>query len=510
MQTANLTVVFVAMDEFAERMARLSYDDQAALAAVFEALTVPVARRYGGRKVKTIQESQLFTFPSPTAALKAAAAIQDRAGRYGKTAPDELAVRLRVGVASGEVRVFEGDVYGEPVNLAARVKALAGSGEVLLTSGVHLSMNRAEVATEPVGKRTFKGVPEPVDVHRLSCVAGSDDSYGGATLDPLRLPDLDADDAHALASGWLSWKLYRLKRSLLEKGRGRPGAAGLPSAHTSPRAPAPADLEVASSRTPGGPLPAIPAEATHPSTSALERLSRLRSALRPALGAALIACRRNARVLCASAAFLAVALIIFMAARESPDRGPGSAPLEREAAVGMLPELTKKVAESPDDIEAQVALAHALARAGRREAAIRAYLRAANEDPGALQGTHIEDLVELLPVHGEATGDVEAALRKVGRPSIGPLQGVFENEERSRYHRRRAGQVLIALGRDVDLVPIWMETLRSSECAARVLAARELARLGDERAIPALRDATREGCLRGRSAARRALETLER
>jgi HEAT repeat protein len=97
----------------------------------------------------------------------------------------------------------------------------------------------------------------------------------------------------------------------------------------------------------------------------------------------------------------------------------------------------------------------------------------------------------------------------VGRPAVRPLRAIWKDESAGRYLRRRAGQVLVALGQDVDLVPIWIETLDSDQCGAQQLAARELARLGDARAVAPLQAATRRGCMAGRSAARQALSTLD-
>jgi hypothetical protein len=58
-------------------------------------------------------------------------------------------------------------VFGEPVNIASRIEALAGPGEVLFGESVWLSMNRAEVRAEDSGERQLKGVPEPIRVFRL-------------------------------------------------------------------------------------------------------------------------------------------------------------------------------------------------------------------------------------------------------------------------------------------------------------------------------------------------------
>src|SRR5438067_2416410 len=75
--------------------------------------------------------------------------------------------RARDWIHLGEVRLSRGDVFGEPVNIAARIEASCGPGEVLFGESVWLSMNRAEVMAEDAGERMLKGIPEPIRVFRL-------------------------------------------------------------------------------------------------------------------------------------------------------------------------------------------------------------------------------------------------------------------------------------------------------------------------------------------------------
>ena len=87
--------------------------------------------------------------------------------RFDETLPEEQRLRPRVGIHLGEVRLLRGDVFGEPVNIAARIEAQCGPGEVLFGESVWLSMNRAEIRAEDKGERVLKGVPEPVRLFRL-------------------------------------------------------------------------------------------------------------------------------------------------------------------------------------------------------------------------------------------------------------------------------------------------------------------------------------------------------
>jgi class 3 adenylate cyclase/tRNA A-37 threonylcarbamoyl transferase component Bud32 len=205
--TQNLSIVFTEVEGWAERLMKLTYEKQAQLSALHDALALSVATAFGGRHIKAIQETHLYSFPSPTRAVKAATAMMDRFAKYSESAPPELKLTLRIGVSTGEVRVEEGDVFGEPVNIAARVKALAAFGEIVLTHSVYLAMNKNEAPTEPIGQRTLKGIPEPVMIHRVTKTEGASLPYGGVALEELKLGEVRAEDAPSLVRGRWRMKL---------------------------------------------------------------------------------------------------------------------------------------------------------------------------------------------------------------------------------------------------------------------------------------------------------------
>ena len=94
-------------------------------------------------------------------------ALLDRLWAYNQNAPPLMRFNVRVVVNMGEVRLDRGDIYGEPVNVAARVEDVALGGDVTLTEAVFLTMNRSEVEMEPLGSHTLKGLPEDVTLYRV-------------------------------------------------------------------------------------------------------------------------------------------------------------------------------------------------------------------------------------------------------------------------------------------------------------------------------------------------------
>src|SRR5512145_3225873 len=140
--------------------------------ALQDELVLPLVRAFGGRQVKTIGDAYLVLFASPTAALLCGAALQDRLWDHGQRVPPEERIELKVVVSLGEVRLVGSgavpqDVYGEAVNLAARVESEAAAGEVWLTEAVRLVADGAQVDVEDLGARALKGIDEDVRLYRL-------------------------------------------------------------------------------------------------------------------------------------------------------------------------------------------------------------------------------------------------------------------------------------------------------------------------------------------------------
>ena len=123
-----------------------------ALLARHDELVRTELRRFGGREVKQTGDGFLATFDGPARALRCAEAIL--AG-----ARVQLGVEVRAGVHTGEVELVNGDVRGVAVHIAARVGALAGPGEVLVSSTVRDLVMGSDLDFEERGSTQLKGVP---------------------------------------------------------------------------------------------------------------------------------------------------------------------------------------------------------------------------------------------------------------------------------------------------------------------------------------------------------------
>jgi class 3 adenylate cyclase len=108
-------------------------------------------KRFNGREVQTIGDGMLSTFDGPARAIRAAQAIV--------LAVRQLGVEVRVGLHTGEVKLVGDDVGGIAVHIGARINALAGPGEVLVSSTVKDLVAGSGIEFTDHGAHTLKGVP---------------------------------------------------------------------------------------------------------------------------------------------------------------------------------------------------------------------------------------------------------------------------------------------------------------------------------------------------------------
>ncbi len=123
----------------------------------------------GGRVFKTTGDGALAEFPSAVAAVEAAIAVQAAlAGREAERA-EENRIHLRIGVSLGDVMVDGDDLYGNGVNVAARMEALAEPGGICVSGNVHEHVETAlEAGFEDLGAQTVKNIARPVHCFRVT------------------------------------------------------------------------------------------------------------------------------------------------------------------------------------------------------------------------------------------------------------------------------------------------------------------------------------------------------
>lgn len=142
---------------------RLMHGDEVGTLSRLRALgtgtIAPLIAGHGGRIVKLLGDGFLCEFPAAAAAL--ARAEDWLAGTAGG------AMHFRIGVHAGEVIEEDGDLYGDTVNIAARLEALAAPGTACVSAAVHAHLSDRQDRLVPLGARTLKNISGDVTVFQL-------------------------------------------------------------------------------------------------------------------------------------------------------------------------------------------------------------------------------------------------------------------------------------------------------------------------------------------------------
>ena len=122
-----------------------------------------------GRIVDMAGDSVLAVFDSPTEAVRAAFDIQSVLAKRNEVLPEERRMRFRIGVNLGDViSKADGTVYGDGVNIAARLESIAEPGGVTISGTVFDQVkNRVQVGFDFIGEQAVKNISEPVRAYRV-------------------------------------------------------------------------------------------------------------------------------------------------------------------------------------------------------------------------------------------------------------------------------------------------------------------------------------------------------
>jgi class 3 adenylate cyclase len=152
-------------------------------------LVNPKIAEHRRRTVKNTGDGFLAEFASVVDAVRCAVEIQRGMIDREPEVPDERRIRLRFGINLGDVIVEEHDIFGDGVNIAARIEALADAGGVFVSNTVHDHVrDRLPFVFEDLGEQQVKNIAHPVRVYRVR-----DDGTGKSPSAPappaLALPD---------------------------------------------------------------------------------------------------------------------------------------------------------------------------------------------------------------------------------------------------------------------------------------------------------------------------------
>ncbi len=155
-------------------------------------LVAPKITEHGGRVVKTMGDGFLADFKSVVAAVKCAVAIQRAMAERNAAVAPERRMDFRIGVNFGDVIIDGDDIFGDQVNITARLEGLAEPGGICLSGEAYRqTRKKLDLDYEDLGEHEVKNLEEPIHVYRVR--------LDGAAAEAGRSPTLELPDKPSIA-----------------------------------------------------------------------------------------------------------------------------------------------------------------------------------------------------------------------------------------------------------------------------------------------------------------------
>jgi class 3 adenylate cyclase len=156
---------------------RLMSDDEAGTLAIlktYRAAMTHLITDSRGRIVSTAGDSLLAEFASVVQAVECAVQIQRELAERNAALPAERQMLVRIGINLGDVIVENGDLYGDGVNIAARLQAMADPGGILISgTAFDLVKDKLALGFDYLGPQSVKNIPAPVPIYRVLLQPGA-------------------------------------------------------------------------------------------------------------------------------------------------------------------------------------------------------------------------------------------------------------------------------------------------------------------------------------------------
>ena len=138
----------------------------------------PKIAGHRGRVVKTTGDRLLVEFASVVDALRCAAEVRAAMAQRNTPLPQDHRIEFRIGINVGDIVVEDGDIFGDGVNVAARLEGLAEPGGICVSARVQEdAAGRLDLTFEDIGEQALKNIARPVRAYRvrsesLLCASG--------------------------------------------------------------------------------------------------------------------------------------------------------------------------------------------------------------------------------------------------------------------------------------------------------------------------------------------------
>ncbi|MBS0563339.1 MAG: adenylate/guanylate cyclase domain-containing protein [Proteobacteria bacterium] len=128
----------------------------------------PAIAKNEGHVIKTAGDGMLVEFPSVANAVRCAAEIQERMARRNADVPKDRQIQFRIGINLGDIIFQDDDIFGDGVNIAARLEQMAETGGICVSAAVYEQVReRLDIAFEDLGDQSLKNISRPVRVFRV-------------------------------------------------------------------------------------------------------------------------------------------------------------------------------------------------------------------------------------------------------------------------------------------------------------------------------------------------------
>ena len=128
----------------------------------------PAIAKNNGNIIKTTGDGMLVEFQSVADAVRCAVEIQERMARRNADVAEDRRIEFRIGINLGDIIFQDDDIFGDGVNIAARLEQLADVGGICVATAVHDQVaDRLDVAFEDLGEKTLKNIKRPLLVFRV-------------------------------------------------------------------------------------------------------------------------------------------------------------------------------------------------------------------------------------------------------------------------------------------------------------------------------------------------------
>jgi adenylate cyclase len=138
------------------------------LKALRKGLVDPAIASHRGRIVKTTGDGMLVEFASAVDAVRCAVEVQRGVTGQNADATTDIRIEFRIGIHVGDIIIDENDIFGDGVNIAARLEGIAEPGGVCISDDAQRQVRgKVDFASEDLGLQTLKNIAEPMRAWRV-------------------------------------------------------------------------------------------------------------------------------------------------------------------------------------------------------------------------------------------------------------------------------------------------------------------------------------------------------